>query len=55
MQKIRAIRLFEHKDNVIPADSYPIDWRDSGIGFAIHNWLEMHPEGKVEFSEVVVQ
>lgn len=26
-----------------------MDWKDSGIGFAIHNWMEMYPEGKVDF------
>lgn len=47
--KTLIIRLFENKSNQTPSDSYPIDWKELGVGFVIHNWMEMYPEGKVEF------
>lgn len=47
--KMLFIRFFLNKSDQIPQDSYPIDWKASGIGFVIHNWMEMHPEGKVDF------
>lgn len=47
--KTLILRLFRNKNDQIPFDSYPMDWRDSVIGFAIHNWMEMYPEGKVDF------
>lgn len=49
MNKILAIRFFVLATDQIPYDSYDIDWKQTGIGWAIYNWMEMHPEGKVDF------
>lgn len=47
--KTLIIRFFDDKNKQIPADSYPIDWQDLAIGVVIHNWMELYPEGKVDF------
>lgn len=47
--KTLFIRFFDDKNNQIPIDSFPVDWKYSGVKFIIHNWLTMYPEGKVDF------
>ena len=50
--KTLIIRFFSDKKNQIPTDSYPIDRKDCDIGFVIYKWMEMYPEGKVDFINV---
>lgn len=50
--KQQVIRFYQDKDDQIPDDSYPLEWESNSIGWVIHNWLEMYPNGKVDFVSI---
>jgi len=52
--KTRAIKFFSNKTDILPADCYPFFKGDTSMVFAIHNWLEMYPNGKVEIEEITL-
>ena len=42
-----SLRFFKDKGRE-PADGYPIQETSRAIGVIAHNWLQMHPGGRVE-------
>jgi hypothetical protein len=47
----QVVKFFKDKTDTDPDDSYGMETRnDTGVGWMIYNWLQMYPQGKVEFT-----
>lgn len=44
-----VVQFFVNASDELCWDAYPIEPLVDHIGFAVHNWMQMHPRGKVHF------